>query len=374
MNVSGKETVLRVLNRENVTVPVLSTPWCMKYELYKHCTGKDNIFSDAPKTVVDTMLALGVNFCPQFIMPSPQSEHRAIDPFQAEEVFDTHTIAPVPKPRKVFTSPEDVRDYIDSLPAPEVLAQKFDITAVAKRYAEKIQKLDILAGGKILFIDSFGQAGFMGPLTAWGYDNYLSAMLMYTEHIKKYYEYTAESGRLKNLAIVEAVKTYNLAPYVYGGQDICYNSGPLCSTELLDEIYFPALAKAVEPLHSAGIKIIWHCDGDIRKIVPQLVNKIRVSGFQGFQEETGCTLEIIASQKMMDGKPPIIMGSISVTDTLPYGTVDTVKKSVERCFEVTKRNGNPFILAPTSSILPETPLENILVMYETGKVYAKNPV
>ena len=39
--------------------------------------------------------------------------------------------------------------------------------------------------------------------------------------MRRYYHYTATQGYLQNLAIVEAVRRYGLAPFVYGGQDIC---------------------------------------------------------------------------------------------------------------------------------------------------------
>ncbi len=259
---------------------------------------------------------------------------------------------------------------IDAMPDPDTLERNFDVEANANGYAKGIMNLRDMARGEILFVSGFGQVDFMGGYNRWGYINYLSALALYPEHLDRFYAYSGEHARLRNIAIARAVKKYKLAPFVYGGQDICYNDGPLCSVETLDRIYFPHLARAVEPLHAAGIGIVWHSDGDIRPVLDQLINVVGVAGFQGFQEETGCTLERIAARRTRDGEKLILWGSLSVTTTLPFGTVDDVKKDVERCFRVAAPGGG-FGLASTSSILPETPLENIMAIYNHGQSFGR---
>jgi uroporphyrinogen decarboxylase len=139
---------------------------------------------------------------------------------------------------------------------------------------------------------------------------------------------------------------------------------------MLDNLYFPHLAHAVQPLHDAGIGIVWHSDGNILPIIDRLINLVGVAGFQGFQEETGCTLEKIAEHRTRDDKKLIIWGSLSVTTTLPFGTVEDVKNDVERCFRVAAPGGG-FGLASTSSILPETPLDNIMTMFQYGQDFGR---
>jgi uroporphyrinogen decarboxylase len=125
----------------------------------------------------------------------------------------------------------------------------------------------------------------------------------------------------------------------------------------------------VEPLLRNDIRIIWHCDGNILPILGDLLD-LGVSGFQGFQEEAGVSLERMAALTTKWRRKPILWGSVSVTTTLPFGTVEGVKRSIERCFEVGAPGGG-FCLAPTSSILPETPLENIMALYEHGRTYGR---
>ena len=53
---------------------------------------------------------------------------------------------------------------------------------------------------------------------------------------------------------------------------------------------------------------------------------------------------------------------------LPHGTVDEVKKFVEQCIEDLGEGGG-YILSPSHNIQPDTPVENILAMYEHAVSY-----
>jgi hypothetical protein len=360
---SGEEIAYRTLRREPLSEPCLVASWCMKREFFSALTGRADIYQDAPQTAVDAFGRAGANLCPQFIVPSPVTEHIAADPFALGLQGECQPEA------EVFHSPEDVRDAIERLPDSATLARDFDLEAQAEAYARSVLRLRDMAHGAILFIGGFGQADFMGGYTRWGYVNYLLTIALYPEAARRYFAYSGEQARLHNLAIVRAVEKYGLAPFVYGGQDICFNDGPIVSLKTLDELYFPALQGAVQPLHEAHIGIIWHCDGDVRPIATTLLERIGVQGFQGFQEETGCTLAHMAGLRTCDGQSPILWGSISVTTTLPFGSVSDVQHDVERCFQTAGPTG--FALASTSSILPETPLANILALYEHGKTYGR---
>jgi len=125
------------------------------------------------------------------------------------------------------------------------------------------------------------------------------------------------------------------------------------------------LKRAIEPLKDAGIKIIWHCDGNIMPILDRLID-VGIDGLQGFQEECGVDFAKLAQMRSKSGDKLILLGSISVTITLPFGTVEDVKRDVERCIEIAAPGGG-FVLAPTSTVGPDIPVENIFAMYEYGK-------
>lgn len=354
---TGTEIAWRTLKKERVSEPCILTGWVMNPDFFEVVTGKD-YFSDPIGVACETFVKLGANLCPQLALPWKRGKPSAGD----WETSHRET-------RQRWHSVEQVKQAIESLPDPSTLARDFNLERTRDAYARSILELRARTGDHILWIAGFGQADFMGGYTRWLYENYLECLALYPDYMKRYYDYTAEHGYLFNLAVVEAIRKYQLAPFVYGGQDICYNDGPICSLETLRTLYFPALRHAITPLIENDIQIIWHCDGNILPILDDLI-ALGVSGFQGFQEETGVTLEKMVQVRTQKGEKPILWGSVSVTRTLPFGTVEEVRRDVERCFRVAAPGGG-FGLAPSSSILPETPIENILALFEHGLAFGR---
>ena len=364
---TGVEVAWRTLQRERVEEPCLIGCWMMKRDFFRHYAGVDNVYADPVRTAVEAYANSGCNLNPQFIMPSPNHEHLACDPFQMPEPKPGGTTLKYPQTE---VTPEQVRDDIEALPDPETLAQGFSIEAQAEDYARRLLSLRALSRDRTLYISRFGMPGFMGGYTRWNYESYLAALYLYPDHLRRYFRYLGEQGRLYNLAVVEAMRRYDLAPVVYGGDDICFNDGPMCSLSMLDDLYFPALAHALQPLVDEGIDIVWHCDGNVLPLVSRLID-LGITGFQGFQErEAHIPLEDMLQFRRRDGGKLIFFGSVSVVHTLPFGTVEDVKHDVERCFQLAAPGGG-FCLAPSSSILPETPLENIRTLMEYGQAYGR---
>jgi uroporphyrinogen decarboxylase len=197
----------------------------------------------------------------------------------------------------------------------------------------------------------------------------MEALGLYPEHLKHLYHHSATVAYWQNIAIAHAVERYYLPRFVYSGQDICTNEGPICSPKLLDAIYFPELKRAVQPLIDHDVRIIWHCDGNIMPILDRLLD-LGISGLQGFQEEYGVPYDEIVRLKSKWGRPLIIWGCVSVTTTLPFGTVEDVRAAVRRSFELAGP-GRGFCLASTSSIMPEVPDENIDAFYQYGREFGR---
>lgn len=339
---TGSENAYRTLMGEDTGQPCCLGDWMFSPAFFRTVTGR-SISEDPTGVAIEAFRKVGVNLTPQFAIPA--SDEYAPYGGAVEYPF----------------TPESICEEIERLPALDAIERDFDLEGMVQSYAKWITDFREIAGDDILRIAGYGiPSVFLGSYT-WGYEAFLCAMALYPEHVGRWFAHQAENGRLMNLAIVEAVSRYDVAPFVYGGDDICFNEGPMCSVKMLREIYFPELKRAVQPLHDAGVRMIWHCDGNIVPILPDLLDA-GMWGFQGFQEETGPTLELMASQRTIWNTRPVLWGSISVTSTLPFGTVDQVKADVDRCFDTCQGGG--FVLASTSSIMPEVPVENILAMYE----------
>ena len=355
----GLEIAWRTLAREALEEPCIVASWLMKGSYYSRVTGRD-YWASKDAVFLDALPRMGVNLCPQWAFPYDAMGNASGDVSQ-----DPHAWVN----RYGIRQPEEILPLIDRLPTDESLEREFDLDAYAQRYAGQIKSRIDATGGAVLFIDSFDHANFTSPYNDWGYIPYLMAMSLYPDHIQRYYHYTATYGRLTNMAIVEAVRRYGLAPYVYSGEDICANHGPLCSLATLDRLYFPELRRSIQPLLDGGVKIIWHCDGNIMPILDRLID-LGVSGLQGFQEETGVPFDHLVNVRTKWGEPLILWGCVSVTTTLPFGTVEDVQAAVRRSFTLAGP-GRGFALASTSSIMPEVPDENIAALYSYGQEFGR---
>ncbi len=355
----GREVALATLHREDVPLPCLTNCWVTHSAYISRVIGRD-YWRDPEAGFCEFVRRVGANLVPQWYFPREQQRRLEVGEIMHET--GRHEAAG-------FRSPEDVLDWIEQLPDDEAIERDFDVEQAAEDYAQRIIEHSNLLGPDVLVIDHFGQADFMGGYTRFGYENYLAAAGLYPDAMRRYYHHSAAVARLTNRAIVEAIERHGLAPFVYSGQDICGSGGPLMSPGMLRELYFPALKWAMEPLIEAGIGVIWHCDGDIRTILPDLLD-LGIIGLQGFEEEHGPRWEDMCALTAPDGRPIGVWGCVSVTSTLPHGTPEDVRRAVERSFTVAGR-GRGHVLSSTSSILPETPMANIDALFDHGEQFGR---
>jgi hypothetical protein len=66
-----------------------------------------------------------------------------------------------------------------------------------------------------------------------------------------------------------------------------------------------------------------------------------------------------------------IFARLSVTTTLPFGTVAGVRQDIERIIDTLVDECALFIL-PANNILPDCPVENIVAMHRHAVEYSRN--
>ena len=267
-------------------------------------------------------------------------------------------------PEARFPTPDSVIEYVRSQPSAEDVTRTFDRQATYDRYLT-IMEQGIREMAPMVWIPGHvcGCPEFMW-YSSFGYANYFEAMITEPDAFDRFFAMLGERRRLQNTEFARVVRDHDFLPVVYCGEDICYSAGPMISPKLLSEIYFPHLKRAFEPLNEAGLKIVWHSDGYIMPIIADLI-ACGVDGFQGLEEDHGMSLAELAGMTNRDGEPLILWGSVSVTSTLPHGSPDDVRADVRRCLDIGAQRGRLF-LAPSSSVGPEVPTENIAEFFHHG--------
>ncbi len=149
------------------------------------------------------------------------------------------------------------------------------------------------------------------------------------------------------------------------GDDVGSQKDMLISPDLWRKFLKPRLARIIEEAKKVrkDIPIFYHSDGDVRKIIPELI-EVGVTILNPVQPECMDPVEI----KKKYGDKLTLFGTIGTQTTMPFGTPEQVKETVARmCREIGKGGG--FIIAPTHSIQSEVPWENIAAFYDAVEEY-----
>ena len=144
------------------------------------------------------------------------------------------------------------------------------------------------------------------------------------------------------------------------GEDCGNQNGRMFSPKDFDEIFRPRLGKFYDLAHEFGAKAMMHSCGDTHEIMPTFID-MSLDVLDAMQPEpVGMNPEKIRA--LCKGKLAFC-GLISTQQTLPHGTVEECRAEARHRLDVIAKGGG-YIFAPAHCIQPDTPLENVLAVYE----------
>ncbi len=151
---------------------------------------------------------------------------------------------------------------------------------------------------------------------------------------------------------------------IYNGDDVGAQNTMLISPSLWRRYLKPRYRKLAWLIHSKGAFFHFHSDGWIEPIIPDLI-EIGVDVLEPLQPETMDPAEI----KRKYGDKLSFEGAISIQRTLPFGTPEQIAEEVKSRIKELGPTG--YILRPSHTILKETPIRNIIALYEAANKYRK---
>ena len=158
------------------------------------------------------------------------------------------------------------------------------------------------------------------------------------------------------------------ADLVLLGDDYSNKTGPMMSPRHFEELILPSDAAVVAAVKQAGLYCIKHTDGDIRRIMDQLVGT-GIDCLGPLEPVPGMELEKILAR--YPGRIAV-MGNVSI-DLLSRGTADEVIAETRRLLATVSRIG-PHILSSANTIAPGVKPENFLAMVETARQFGRYPI
>ena len=348
---TSKERIYKVLSGEAPDRTPILGGWIANPKLLCAVCGvsMDRYREDPLLVSVDAYEKLGTDGLFGVFIPKDHDEFRCVD-------INTYIHA------KGQHSFEEAADFIDRMPTADEYERSFDMEGEYAAFRDEIMKYQIICGDMVYMPPVWGAGAKASWYEEFGYENYFLIIGNCPERAAKLMEIGGAKGRCLSKVVVRAVREGIYPPAVFLGEDICTQRGPMISPEFLEKYYAPQLRYGLEPLLEAGIRPVWHCDGDVRLLLDMLIDS-GIQGFQGFQPECGVSIDLIASKRTKEGNPLLIYGPLSVTTELPVCTPQEIKEKVRHAIDVCRGNAH-LGLFTSNTINPDIPLENIVAMYE----------
>jgi len=171
------------------------------------------------------------------------------------------------------------------------------------------------------------------------------------------------------VAAAEMAAEERLAPLFFIGDDIAYKDKLMFSPDYLRRTCVQMIADMCEPLRRAGIKVVFHSDGNLDDILDDLV-EAGIAGINPIEPLAGMD---IGRLKRRYGKRLILVGNVDCSVVLPLGSRQDVIEATRACLRAGAPGGGHFI-GSSSEITPATPLENVLAFYETCRNDGRYPI
>ena len=197
---------------------------------------------------------------------------------------------------------------------------------------------------------------FEKAYNARGIQNFLADMAGDPEYAKKLLDFITE----KNLTYLRKIVQTPGIDGVLLGNDWGSQRDLLMSPKTWRELLAPGAKREYDVIREAGLDVWVHSCGNIRQIMPDLV-EMGVNVLNPIQPECMdiCELKDTFGDKMT------FWGGISTQHTLPFGTAEDVEAETKRITAYMSQNGG-YLLAAAQGIQADVSFENLCRLIDTA--------
>ncbi len=194
-----------------------------------------------------------------------------------------------------------------------------------------------------------------------GYDDYLDVMVYHSKFFNALVDYVSEF-------YVNFIESFfevagDRVDFIRLSDNFGSKDGLIVTNETWQEIVKPVYERYLEIPQKLKVKVYMHSCGGVRKLLPEFISigadvldpiQTRAAGMspEGLKKDFGRLISF--------------SGGIDEEELLRKGTPEMVKKGVHDLLEIMAPEGG-FILGPSDKFVLETPIDNVLAMYEAAK-------
>jgi len=199
------------------------------------------------------------------------------------------------------------------------------------------------------------------PSRLMAYEDFLCNIMDEPEFIKALLKMTIDE---QILLAEEAAKTG--CKFIYTGDDVADNSGPIISPAMFEEIFFPELKRIIGAYKDLGFTLLKHCDGFFLPLLDFYI-EAGIDLLDPIDPIAGMDIKHI---KDTYGSRIAIKGNVNCATTLVFGTVDETVAETKYCLDVAKGTTG-YICSSSNSIHSSVNPANYKAMLETIDEYGR---
>ncbi len=152
------------------------------------------------------------------------------------------------------------------------------------------------------------------------------------------------------------------------GNDLGSRQGPLLGEAMFRRFLLPHLARLVDLGHQYGLRTLMHCCGGFAELIPGLIE----TGLDGVQSvQPSCRGMDLGRLKADFGDKILFNGAIDSHHVLIRGTPASVRQSTREVLALMMPGGGYVASASHDTILEETPVENVLAMFDAIQEFGR---
>jgi uroporphyrinogen decarboxylase len=149
---------------------------------------------------------------------------------------------------------------------------------------------------------------------------------------------------------------------VYTYDDVATQNSLLISPDSWRKLIKPRHQKILDVISRYGKPAMYHCDGAVAPLIPDLID-MGVTVLNPIQPDAKGMEP--ATLKAQYGSRLTFHGGVDIIKTLPRGTTQQVQREVQARVNLLGQGGG-YIMCSSHHIQPDTPLENVLAMYNVS--------
>lgn len=182
------------------------------------------------------------------------------------------------------------------------------------------------------------------------------------DFIYKIFERQGEIG-IKNLEQIHGVVGNRVTAVFLSGTDFGQQTGPFVSPRAYRDLFKPFNKVVNDWVHKHTTwKTFIHSCGSVRALIPDFIE----AGFD-ILNPVQCSAAGMAPEELkkeFGGQVTFWGGGVDTQQTLPFGTVEDVRKEVSARLKIFGKGGG-YVFNTTHNVQAGVPIENVLAMYET---------